>query len=668
MFCWNLWWIDGWLAGNNPLLSTMSLHHPTGVSLKYHTLSPANGVIASPITRFSGPVTAHNFLLILHSFLTAFFVYLLSRQLQIPVWASLVASAIFTWWPARMVHASCHLNLASTSWMVLTILAFIKANRLGSRFWLGLTLLAFVLTGASSWHLFQQLCLLLPLCLFDTPLDTKSLKTRLFRLLFVTTAGLLLLAPLITPFMKRDTDYAPIATEEKQKFSIPWSQMIIPPVTHSIYGDLQQTATPDYPGVENTGFIGFGIMILMMIGLVRGTAREKLLILAGILFALLSLGPAISIGSFTIPMPLSLLDSLPMMGFSRTPGRFLISAGLLWSLSCGSRLAALSYRRKIYLTLILLLLILDFVPSGIGLTNTGDMRVYHHPAIRESEGILEIPNDWSNSAYMLGQTIHHTPISTGFSARLPLTVYNRIRGIPGLSDLSDPARAAAALGKMTPLDMFRLRELLAVDTFIFHSRFCEPPFAPDPLYASHLDPLIVSSPDNPEYPDYIFDTTDLDESLPGPEIYLLDRWSGPEDWKDGHGAVFWGLYPAAILRVIGAEEPVTVTFEALAAKQEDDQPVRFEVLSNRVLINTLELHSKNGWQEISFSFDPAQSSTIPAQGPPLPYSEISLEFSSGCSPAPSMDSTQIDNIDHRLLSLAIRSLEIKNTDTRNLLH
>ena len=56
--------------------------------------------------------------------------------------------------------------------------------------------------------------------------------------------------------------------------------------------------------------------------------------------------------------------------------------------------------------------------------------------------ILEIPNDWTNSAYMLGQTISNCPISTGFSARLPSTVFQRINGIPHLAALSDPTQAA----------------------------------------------------------------------------------------------------------------------------------------------------------------------------------------------------------------------------------
>ena len=366
MFCWNLWWVGHWLSGDHELFNCRLLHYPFGISLNRHTFSLANGIIASPITCTIGPVTAYNLLILFHAIVTVWATYLLARQLGSAQWQSIIAAAIFTWWPSRLVHATVHLNLASTGWMVLTLLFFIKANQISRRRYIPLAILFFVLTGASSWHLLLQLCLLLPFFLFLPVLSSRpSLKSRLLNLLILIGIGLWFSAHLIVPLIQPDLDIPLISMQEKQKFSIPPIMMVTPPIYHPFWGSSFKTVYNELPGniVENTGFTGYIVIVLLLIGLCSDTYQKRWLIGIGALFAILSFGPVLAIGSFRLPLPYGLIERLPWMNFSRTPGRFLISTGLLWSLACSGVLMKPLFRRRGLAVILPVMIILEFLPG-----------------------------------------------------------------------------------------------------------------------------------------------------------------------------------------------------------------------------------------------------------------------------------------------------------------
>lgn len=658
MFCWNLWWIDRWIAGDHPLFDCRKLHHPFGIDLKFHTLSPANGILAAPVTRHLSPVAAHNGLLVFHALLTTAAMYLLARRQNIGRLASILAAAVFCWWPARRIHSVIHLNLASTGWMLMTIVTFLQALHSRNRIWFALSLVCFILTGTSSWHLLQQLVMLLPVFALLGPIHPAPLKRRLVYLGMLLVLGLLILSPLIAPFTEKNPDFVSADGLEEQRFSIRPAALLTPPVGHPVYDGwiYPPTNNPADTIVENTGFAGFGLLLLLIFGLVKGDTRERWMMIAGSIFALLAFGPVLLAGNVRIPMPFALLDSLPVLSFSRTPGRFLIAAGLLWSLAAGCMLNRCLKISTIAGGFLGCLLILDFLPGKIGLIPLETLPDYQRPELQDREGILEIPNDWSNPALMLGQTIHGSPITTGFSARMPSTVFDRIRGIPLLSDLSDPKLAAGAFERLTIIDLIRFRNLLAVDTLIFHSSFCEPPRKPANLLFQNLDTVPITVSGDPALPDVILDLAGLTDRLPEPEIYLLDRWSGPEDWNDGSGDVYWGLYPSARFRLTGVAGAVVIRFEALAACRMDSAPVMATLRCDTRMIGSLELQESEGWQKVSFDFEPETG--IIGDGFGNPYEDLIMEFSSGTAPVDCPDTDRNRSDDRRLLAVAVRRVSI----------
>jgi hypothetical protein len=667
IFCWNLWWMNRWISGKNTLFDCDMLHHPFGISLRRHTLSPANGILAAPLLHALGPVPSYNLLIIFHALLTVFGMYRLARECGADPLPALMVSALFTWWPARLVHAGIHLNLASTGWLILAFLFLVRACR--GRSWKPVlpALFFFLLTGASSWHLLQLLCMMIPMAVFLNDTPGISLAHRIFRVLTVTTAGLLLLSPLILPLAESDPDMALIALEESMQYSIEPAALLIPPAGNPVFKNLVASYYASVPGnaVENTGFIGFSVLALLIIGWIRGGFRERLLITAGALFVLLALGPYLHAGAVRIPLPLKLLNTLPFMQYSRTPGRFMIAAGLLWSLTCARILTAGTQKKRTWLYLLSGVFLIEFLPGKNTIVFTGDMPEYRTRAVSDSAAILVVPNDWSNPYYMLGQTCHEKPISTGFTARMPGTVFQRISGIPHLERLSDPDTAYETLQTLVPLDFIRLRELLAADTLIFHSRFCRPVPVDASERLAHLQPEIAESAGDKNQPDLIINLASFTGTISEPEYYLLDRWSGPEDWGIETGTVYWGLYPAARIRFLGLKRSDIFSFEITAARQAESVPVRVNIRFADQIVQSFSIVPEDGWVPVAINTDGFPGAIDGSPADAGTYHDLWFEFSSGTPPAEISQTSGISSSDTRKLAAAVRRLSVKRESERD---
>ncbi len=658
MFCWNLWWVNQWLAGKTPLLQSNMIHHPFGMALNRHTLSVANGIIAAPLTHFYGPVQAYNLLIILHALLTSFGMYFLAREFKAGKKLSVLASMLFTWWPARLVHAGIHLNLASTGWMLFALICLIRCCKQKQIRWIAASAFFIALTGGSSWHLLQQLGMALPFILLAI---TKNSFTRcLFHVFVAFATGVILLLPLIVPLIQTDPDIPPVAIEESRRYSIQPASLFIPSAGNPIFHNAVQNHYSRLPGnvIENTGFIGFTVLLLIIAGVVYSPVRNKILIGAGLLFVLLSLGPDLQLFSWRIPLPFTFLARIPIPGFSRTPGRFMIAAGLLLSVSCALTLEHKRFSAKKILWVLFVLPLVEFLPGSLQIVKIGSLSECDYIASRESSGVLIVPNDWSNQYHMLAQTHHQQPIATGFAARLPMTVFQRIDGIPGLQGLSNPETAWLTIQALTPLDWVRIRNLLNIDTVVFYSRFCSPPPTDTIKHLAHLNPVPVFPDITTDHPDLIIDLTRFDIYLPEPELFPLDRWSGPENWGIGMNTVYWGLYPSARLRLLHTGNPIQISFKSLASRQSDDVPVTTRIRLDDTDLYTFTSVPQDGWVPVTFNLDPEDISASFGSSGSTPYIDLWFDFSSGTAPSQLENTTGVASDDMRLLSLAIRELTV----------
>ncbi|MBN1297759.1 hypothetical protein JXA80_13340, partial [bacterium] len=473
MFCWNLWWTAGWMDGKHPLLTCSYLHHPFGISLARHTLSPANGILAWPVTRTLGCIPAHNILVILHALFTTCTAFLLARKLGIPHGSALLTATIFTWWPARNIHAAFHLNLASTGWLCLSLSLMLMATgiRRHHRGWIFAAALAVAATGASSWYLLLNLVLLTPIILSaaipvfrgetdrdDEPAEQAARSHGPNLDLAAPAAalilGLILLLPLIIPLLTPDPDIPARSREEKETYSIPLLNHAVPPVNSRVFHHRVKSFYRNRSGnaIETTGYLGLGVLALALTAGRRSRSARRLLAGAAVC-VIVSWGPTAHFGDNAVPLPYRWLDMLPGLEIGRTPGRFMIPAGLLLALAAGYGLHRLWMKNRPLAAVLCGLVLTELLPAPmdlIPLSRTGlpsARRILAHNRV-PTGGILMVPNDWTDRETLLLQTVHGQPITTGFAARLPDSVFQRIDGIPGLKQLSSitsSAKDAAAI-------------------------------------------------------------------------------------------------------------------------------------------------------------------------------------------------------------------------------
>ncbi|MCD4654483.1 hypothetical protein K8T06_11195 [bacterium] len=620
MFCWNLWWTADWLAGDHPLLDCHLLHHPFGISLAHHTLSTANGIIAFPITYFLGCIPAYNLLIIFHALLTALATFLLAKKFTVPSPLALISACIFTWWPARLIHAGFHLNLASTGWLVLCLYFLVRALRLRQNNWIltGAATLAFVLTGASSWQLMVCLILLLPLVLLIS--DDIPFYRKISHIAVMVIVGLLILSPLILPLLKPDPNISIRPLSEKETYSIQPLMHLVPSVQSLVFGGFSEPWSNNVPGniIENTGYLGFGVLFLAILAFFRGNRKDKILLIFSLGLIVLSWGPTLKTSLGNLPLPYRIFDFIPGISQGRTPGRFLIAAGLVLSLLAGRQLAFLfKTSRKTAICLIVFILI-ELLPSGVDLIKIPFNQFTDQSDIKNPGAILEIPNDWTNRSLMLAQTFHHQPITTGFVARMPGTVFQRIDHIPKLKDLSftgDEPKAVMLSDRDN--SFYQLKNLLEIQSIRFP------------------DGRIVDL----KFPEGI---------VIEPEIYPLDRWSGPEFWGDDV-PVYWGTWPEARLRMIGLPEqrPLLMSCQVLAANQFDNKSVTLDVILDGKVIQSVTMHPSQGWMPLSILIPPIYK--------PVSNRDIWFRFNSGTAPA---DLPGTDSQDMRKLSIAGRDFKL----------
>lgn len=96
---WNLWWMRQAISQpTNPLI-TDRFFHPETPNLYYHTLSPINTILATPITAIWGPIAGFNSLVLLSFIVGAFGAWKLAYDRVGSAWIALPAGVIFAWNP-----------------------------------------------------------------------------------------------------------------------------------------------------------------------------------------------------------------------------------------------------------------------------------------------------------------------------------------------------------------------------------------------------------------------------------------------------------------------------------------------------------------------------------------------------------------------------------------
>ena len=358
---WFLWqFAQAVIHGQNPFHTTLILY-PIGANLAWATTDILCQIFAVPFSPLLGPVVTYNLTLVLQLALGAFFARLLCRRVCGDAAAATIGGMIFGFSPFLLAHAWGHLSLVTTFPLPLYVLALGRLLDRDEPSWkdgvllgLGLALIALAnYEYALIFSIFTLLILSIDLGRVGLPL----LKRLWMPLVTSAVVFLFCLAP-IELMMLRDLGVTkPASLGDATGFSADLFSFFVPSLQQSLLGyyvrKLPEQFFVGHGGIEGVEFVGLAAGIFAVIGcwVARGSQRRWAgrAMVAGIVFALLSLGPVIHIlGSpSSVLAPAAPFYKLGLMRFFREPARFFVVTMLCVSLLASIGLAFNLKRVKI---------------------------------------------------------------------------------------------------------------------------------------------------------------------------------------------------------------------------------------------------------------------------------------------------------------------------------
>lgn len=504
-FVWNMWWFNFSLLqlGQSPLVSDY-IFFPLGIHLTTYTFNLFNAAFGLPLQLSLGLPLASNLALIFSYVSSAYgtfllVLYLLRRHaLTLPVardLAAALAGAVFAFSASRMMYVALgHYNFVTIQWFPFYTLFLLKTLSRGNWRDIGLAglfaaLCLYAELTYSVFLLFITLFILLGNWWIGRQ---RQVPVIAFITRDVTNLGLVALiafglsAPFILAVLPDflDPAFAEPGWGEGLKLSADLVGLVTLTPLHPLSGldwlqELQAvTAGTGRFSDANTLFLGYGILALAFLGFISQRPAARVWFWSGLLFAILSLGPLLTINGqnrfnldgleVTFPLPFMLLHYLPLLNANRVPNRFgipltlalavLVGYAVVWfNERLGRRRASLSlpynpssqhgtslslsYTLILPLNLLLLaLLLFDQYSVPLPLTDARVPTVYTQiGAEPEMFTLMQLPLGWRNSYGMLGaeqtqlqyyQSVHHRPILGGNTSRNPSFKFDYYANIP----------------------------------------------------------------------------------------------------------------------------------------------------------------------------------------------------------------------------------------------
>jgi hypothetical protein len=436
---WALWWTRYALVSlGQPPFFTHYLFYPEGVTLLFHPLDVADGLLALPLYGLLGGDVSYNLMVLLSFVLGGWGVYLLALYLAGQRAAAFIAGLIFVLSPYHFLRLDLgHLNLATLQWLPFYILFLLKFVQQGSRRSALLAVFCLVFTALHSWY-YVLYCGLLTLAVWFWPGQATRFMTRLGRTTLVLGAAVVVLMPLLIPMVRLLGETRLVGAHNPLRHSVDGLSFWVPgpPSTWAAWFEdvwIAYAAQQREPGAS--AYLGYTVVGLCLIGLLGHARRRQAVwwLAVALGFTLLSLGPQLQIDGqlLDLPLPYHVLARLaPAFSITGIPGRFVVMTSLALSLLAAYGLAALAgwlpaklrgslNRPSTYLYLAVAALVgLEYLAAPLRLTRTGVAEFYHRLA-SEPEPYALIDLKWDANFLMHAQTVHGKPLVGGWLARLP---------------------------------------------------------------------------------------------------------------------------------------------------------------------------------------------------------------------------------------------------------
>jgi hypothetical protein len=437
---WNLWWFKKALLEEvtNPYF-TSYLHHPNGVSLWFHTLTPFNGLLAVPLLSIFTAAQTYNILVFFSLVATGATTYLLARYLTGSPWAAWVAGLIFTFSPYHFSRALGHLNLVSIEWMPLFVLCLLKIGEDSSRRWTLLASLFLLLSTLCSWHQLSHLVMFsIVFVIYKRWKEPDSFRQYRvgWRVASSLTLTLLALSPLLIPIASAGSEFGlqkRVFSADLTSFFVPgwlsiWGREAFEPVWSHFNGNPRMSAN----------YLGYLSLTLAFMAW-RGN-REKVRFwgVSALVFAILALGPwLLVLGTKTVPLPDLLLRSfVPLYWLQRAPERLTVLVMLSLSIMVAFALVQMTgsmtfAKRRIVCLIIGLLVCLEYLSLPFP-TMSSAVPEFVFKMAQDKEPYAVIDTTGKGEFH---STVHGKPLVGGYISRYPRSASRFLLETPIVSTL-----------------------------------------------------------------------------------------------------------------------------------------------------------------------------------------------------------------------------------------
>jgi hypothetical protein len=429
---WGFWWLKTSLLrlGQSPFYTDF-MFYPEGISLSLHTLEMTASLIVMPIYMLVGPIAAYNSALIISFTLSAYAAYLLGLRLIRDRRGAFFAGLVFAFAPHQFSHLSQgHLNLVHALWIPLYILFFLRWVSYGR--WpdafLSVFCLVFTLTGG--WY-YRVYCGLFSLAVIAYPSLLKDGVQRLVavkRFAVVMALSGLLLSPLLIDMIAISSAH-PTPRRNPVNHSTDLLSFLLPAPDQTWQPLLKNAwsrfgAYPDswVPG-ENKEYLGYSACLLAIYA-VYSFRRKRVTFWAAVAlaFALLAMGPYLTINGEQLPVPLpyKLLDIIPFFSLSGTPGRFDVVVTLALGILAGYGLRKLlPGRGNVLYAAICGVLLLEYLFAPFSTAATTMPPFYQTLGQMKEDFTIVDATLRNHNACLYRQSVHGKRLIGGWISRMP---------------------------------------------------------------------------------------------------------------------------------------------------------------------------------------------------------------------------------------------------------
>jgi hypothetical protein len=428
---WALWWTrESLLTLKQSPFFTHYLFYPEGVTLLFHPLDVADGLLTLPLYGLVGGDISYNLIVLLSFVLSGLGVYYLGLELGQRREAAFVAGLAFTLMPYHFLRLELgHLNLSSSQWIPFYLLFLFKFVRGGRSRFAFLAVLFMILNALGSWY-YVMACGLVSLAGLTWGFGgTIAWPRQMLRVAVVLFLAVLALSPLLRPMFQLLDQTEWVGEHNPLRHSVDVLSFWVPgpPSTWAVWFEdiwISYAAQNREPGAS--AYLGYSVLVLSLIGL-AGRRRKQVWwwLMVGLGFAMLALGPQLQMDGeiFEVKLPYYYLDTfVPGFSISGIPGRFVVLTSLAMAVSAGYGLSELMRRWPRQASLLgltaALLVSLEFLATPVSGSDTALPQFYAVMAA-ENQSYTVIDLKWDANYLLHAQTVHGKPLVGGWLARLP---------------------------------------------------------------------------------------------------------------------------------------------------------------------------------------------------------------------------------------------------------